>query len=63
MQRLFSSIFFSQEMTPSETIAASAAVIALFSFGLTIWQAYIARKHNRLSVMILPPYNRTQPVV
>jgi hypothetical protein len=34
-----------------EVIArASSTVIALCALGLTVWQAYIARRHNKLSV-------------
>ncbi|MDB5802275.1 MAG: hypothetical protein JWL63_3214 [Rhodocyclales bacterium] len=35
----------------SDYIAISSALIALITFGATIWQAHIAHHHNRLSVM------------
>lgn len=37
-------------LSSSDKIATAAALIALFAFLVAIWQAYISRKHNRLSV-------------
>lgn len=37
-------------MTSADQIATSAAIIAFFAFVTSIWQAYISRKHNILSI-------------
>lgn len=37
-------------MTPADKIALAAAVIAACAFFATVWQAYLAYRHNRLSV-------------
>ena len=38
------------KLSPSDAISLSSALIALSAFGISIWQGYIARKHNILSV-------------
>jgi hypothetical protein len=46
-------INLSEIILTSETsgyIAIASAVIALFAFALTLWQGFIVRKHNQLSV-------------
>lgn len=37
-------------LTVADIIAISAAIIALCAMAATFWQAYLMRKHNRLSV-------------
>lgn len=37
-------------MTLEEVLGVSSTVIALCALGLTVWQAYVTRRHNRLSV-------------
>ncbi len=38
------------QLTSADVIAVSAASIALLAMGATFWQAWLARRHNRLSV-------------
>jgi len=38
------------DFSNSDTIAISAGVIALAALGVSIWQGYISREHNKLSV-------------
>lgn len=38
------------EINSSDVIALSAVVIAVCSLGVSIWQGYLARRHNQLSV-------------
>jgi len=40
----------SNKLSSSDQIASAAAFIALCAFFVAIWQGYISRKHNRLSV-------------
>lgn len=35
----------------TEIIAISSVVIAVCALGISIWQGYIARQHNKLSVV------------
>lgn len=37
-------------LSNSDTIAATSAIVALLAFAATIWQGWMTRKHNRLSV-------------
>jgi len=37
-------------MTTETLISLSAAAISLSAFGVALWQGYVTRKHNRLSV-------------
>ncbi|AYV14324.1 hypothetical protein [Shewanella algae] len=40
----------SEWTTPEMIIAMSSVVIALCALGATLWQGYLTRKHNRLTV-------------
>lgn len=39
-----------QKMAPSDYIAVTAGFVSVLSFGVTVYQGYLARQHNRLSV-------------
>ncbi len=41
---------FTDWITPEITIAISSVVIAVCALGISIWQGYLTRKHNRLTV-------------
>ena len=46
------------ELAASDVIAICSLVIAFFSFAITIWQGWVLRRHNRLSVKPLLDFNR-----
>ena len=49
------------ELTPSEITSVCAVIIAIAALSTSIWQAFLTRKHNRLSVT--PSITTTSTVV
>jgi hypothetical protein len=49
-------------MTPADKIAVAAVFIAACAFVVTLWQAHVARTHNKLSVRPLLVWNRDRSI-
>ena len=52
-------------ITATDYIALASAVIALSAFGTSVWQGYLTRKHNQLSVRpyVAFAFHRTEETV